>query len=560
MEKVCANHWCKSSFEISDSDLAFLEKVSPIFNGKKELIPPPTICPQCRMQRRLAFRNERSLYKRTCDLTHRDMISMYPENSPYVVYSKDAWFGDGWDPLSYGRSVDLSHPFWPQFGELMKAVPKMSLIQQANMENADYCNRASNDKNCYMIFTSNFSEDCYYSVHITNCRNCVDCLNVHKSERCYECVDSYECYDCRWVESCKNCSSSAFLKGCTGCRDCMFCTNLTQKRFCIDNVQYTEDEYRSQLVGTTLHVRSTVEFLKNRFSDLKQRMIVREYMGMNNENVRGNYIDHCKNVLDAYEVRESEDCRYVQSLVQAKDCMDYASWGRGCELIYETINCGYNCRNILFSNECWDSNTDLICCNQCLNSSHCFGCCGLRYKQFCILNKQYTETEYYELVPKIIERMRLEKEYGEFIPTDLSPFAYHETNAHDYFPLKQDEATEQGWRRMDENPKEKSTSSTPLPDDIREVSDDLCEEILRCRITDKKFKITPQELSFYRSMGVPVPDKCFEQRQKERFALQTPRKLWNRECAKCGRKIATSFEPERTEKVYCEECYLKEVY
>jgi hypothetical protein len=494
---------------------------------------------------------------------------MYPEDSPYVVYSKDAWFGDGWDPLSYGRSVDLSRPFWPQFGELMKVVPKMSLIQQANMENADYCNRASNDKNCYMIFTSNFSEDCFYSVHITNCRNCVDCLNVHKCERCYECVDSYECYDCRWVESCKNCSSSAFLKGCIGCRDCMFCTNLTQKQFCIDNVQYSEEEYRSQLAGTTLHIRSTTELLKKRFAELKRNMIVREYMGMNNENVRGNYLDHCKNVLDAFEVRESEDCRYVQSLVQAKDCMDYASWGRGCELIYETINCGYNCRNILFSNECWESNSDLICCNQCLNSSHCFGCCGLRYKKFCILNKQYSEAEYNELVPKIIEKMRKTplrpsgsagQEWGEFIPSDLSPFAYNETNAQDYVPLNRDEAKEQGWRWQDEDPKEKSSSAAPLPDDITHVSDDLCGEILRCSITGKKYKIVPQELSFYRSIGVPVPERCFEQRQKERFALQTPRRLWKRNCNKCGKEMETSYSPERPEIVYCENCYLHEVY
>jgi hypothetical protein len=560
MQQVCKNLWCHQTFDIADSDLQFLEKVSPIFNGKKELIPPPTLCPQCRMQRRLAFRNERSLYKQTCDLTKKEMISMYPEESPYVVYSKDAWFGDGWDPLSYGRAVDLSRPFWPQFGELMKVVPKMSLIQQANMENADYCNRASNDKNCYMIFTSNFSEDCYYSVHLTNCRNCVDCLNVHKSERCYECVDSYECYDCRWVESCKNCTSSAFLKGCTGCSDCMFCTNLTQKKFCIDNNQYSEEEYRSQLAGTTLHVRSTVELLKKRFSELKKNMIVREYMGMQNENVRGNYIDHCKNVLDAFEVRESEDCRYVQSLVQAKDCMDYASWGRGCELIYETINCGYNCRNVLFSNECWDSNTDLICSNQCLNCSHCFGCCGLRYKKFCILNKQYSEAEYNELVPQIIQKMRTENEYGEFIPTDLSPFAYNETNAQDYVPLNRNEAKEQDWRWLEEDPKERSTLSSPLPDDIGEVSDDLCEEILLCGITSKKYKIVPQELSFYRSIGVPVPDKCFDERQRERFALQTPRKLWSRKCGKCGKEIVTSFMPERTEMVYCEECYLREVY
>jgi Zn ribbon nucleic-acid-binding protein len=63
--KTCKH--CNSSFEITDKDLEFYEKVSPTFNSKKYSIPSPTLCPDCRQQRRLSFRNERSLYKRNCD-------------------------------------------------------------------------------------------------------------------------------------------------------------------------------------------------------------------------------------------------------------------------------------------------------------------------------------------------------------------------------------------------------------------------------------------------------------------------------------------------------------
>ncbi|MBU0627024.1 hypothetical protein KKG31_00015 [Patescibacteria group bacterium] len=49
--------------------MEFYSKVSPIIAGKKYLIPAPTLCPDCRQQRRISFRNERSLYKRKCDLT-----------------------------------------------------------------------------------------------------------------------------------------------------------------------------------------------------------------------------------------------------------------------------------------------------------------------------------------------------------------------------------------------------------------------------------------------------------------------------------------------------------
>jgi hypothetical protein len=49
--------------------LEFYEKVSPIFKGRKYSIPTPQLCPECREQRRISFRNERKLYKRKCDAT-----------------------------------------------------------------------------------------------------------------------------------------------------------------------------------------------------------------------------------------------------------------------------------------------------------------------------------------------------------------------------------------------------------------------------------------------------------------------------------------------------------
>ena len=85
--KDCKN--CGAKFEIEDEDLQFYEKISPEFNGKKYLIPPPTFCPTCRHQRRIAFRNERSLYKRTCDFSKKNIISMYSQDKPYKIYDQE---------------------------------------------------------------------------------------------------------------------------------------------------------------------------------------------------------------------------------------------------------------------------------------------------------------------------------------------------------------------------------------------------------------------------------------------------------------------------------------
>jgi len=50
-KRMCQN--CKREFTITPDDFAFYSKIK---------VPPPTFCPDCRLQRRMTFRNERSLF------------------------------------------------------------------------------------------------------------------------------------------------------------------------------------------------------------------------------------------------------------------------------------------------------------------------------------------------------------------------------------------------------------------------------------------------------------------------------------------------------------------
>ena len=157
--KICKH--CSISFPITDKDIEFYTKVSPIFGGKKYLIPPPTLCPDCRQQRRLSFRNERKLYKRTCDATGKDIVSMYSPDNKSTVYHQDYWWSDAWDPMSYGREVDLGRSMMEQMGALIEEVPKMHL-SVFDMENSDYANQSGSLKNCYLVTNSSDSNHCYY--------------------------------------------------------------------------------------------------------------------------------------------------------------------------------------------------------------------------------------------------------------------------------------------------------------------------------------------------------------------------------------------------------------
>src|SRR3989344_4931716 len=102
--KTCQN--CKTSFIIEPDDFAFYEKIK---------VPPPTWCPECRNIRRMAWREDHTLYRDTCKLCGKSIISVYAPDGPFIVYCRSCWNSDKWDPLQYGREYDFSRPFFKQY-------------------------------------------------------------------------------------------------------------------------------------------------------------------------------------------------------------------------------------------------------------------------------------------------------------------------------------------------------------------------------------------------------------------------------------------------------------
>lgn len=149
--KTCAISGAE--FPIYQSDVDFYDKISPRFNGVKYSIPTPSLCPEERQRRRLMFRNERKLYKRKCDASGKDIISIYSPDSLYKVYEQNFRWSDAWEPLDYGREFDFSKSFNQQFKELFVAVPHMALINIHN-QNAEYNNYLNDSKNCYLCLGS----------------------------------------------------------------------------------------------------------------------------------------------------------------------------------------------------------------------------------------------------------------------------------------------------------------------------------------------------------------------------------------------------------------------
>lgn len=83
---------------------------------------------------------------------------------------------------------------------------------------------------------------------------------------------------------------------------------------------------------------------------------------------------------------------------------------------------------------------------------------------------------------------------------------------------------------------------------------------MTCEETGKPYKIIPQELEFYRKMGLPIPRVSVEQRHKHRFTQQKPHVLHDKPCSSCQTPLRSVYSPSDPEKILCEPCYLKTVY
>jgi len=561
MQKTCTN--CSASFEITNDDLAFYDRISPVIGGKKFTIPPPTHCPDCRLQRKIAWRNERYMYKRTCDATGEQIISMYPPDSPFKIYKQDIWWGDSWNALEYGREFDFNRPFFEQFRELQVEVPRLALVNK-NSENAQYTNHASGNKNCYLSAVTFECEDIYYSDWIIDhSRDLVDCSYMMEScELCYETYYAWGAYRVFFSEFMKRCQDAWFCYDCVNCKHCFLCTNLRSKRYCIRNKQYSEEEYEQKIKEILpLSHSQLVEYRKDYVQMKEERAIHQATYQVNTTASSGDLLFNTENCFHCYDTISSKDCRYCYSVIDVKDSLDiyHVGWA---ELMYEchAISNGYKCFACHFT---YDNKNALYCdCTQ--NCRDVFGCCSLNQKQYCILNKQYSKEEYESMVPRIIEHMKKTGEWGEFFPMKYSPFAYNQSRAQEFYLLTKEEAAKKNIKWSEYAPPEpdvqKVIPASKLPEHITDTPDDILNWALYCEVSNIPFQLVKQELSFYRKLDLPVPRRHPNQRYSDRVAMRTPWKMWQRKCNKCHKEIQTTYAPERPETVYCETCYLAEVY
>ncbi len=104
-QKECKE--CGEEFEIMAEDIEFYKKLQ---------VPPPTLCPRCRLQRRLGQRISflPIFYKKSCSAPgHTEkIIAYYSEKNPVKVYDDKYYLSDNWEATEFGVNFDVENNFF----------------------------------------------------------------------------------------------------------------------------------------------------------------------------------------------------------------------------------------------------------------------------------------------------------------------------------------------------------------------------------------------------------------------------------------------------------------
>ncbi len=547
----CQN--CKQPFTIEPEDFGFYEKMGTV---------PPISCPECRFRRRSVFRNEMTLYTRTCSKCGKRMISMYHPNSAHVVYCLECYESDSWDAFGYSAPYDPDKPFLAQFEDLFLKVPKQTLLLTsiATFVGSEYVNFAGpNLKNCYLIFNSGTCEDSMYSRGIKDCRGAVDSYYGTGLENCYETLNAQQSSRVFYSQNVVGCLESSFLLSCRNCQHCFGCVNMQNASYHFLNEPVSREEYQKK-VGEIMGSWQKIEEFKKTFDRFALKFPRRQNNNIRAPGCVGDYLFDSHNLKQCYESSNSENCKYAYFNKETKDAYDITGYGYNSELLLEGAAVGKSQRVI--ASAFIESSHDIAYSFALRSSEYCLGCVGLKSGAYAILNRRYDKPEFLKIQNRIIAELKAEGSYGAFFPPRLGPFAYNEAIGSWNMPLTKTEALAEGFRWEDDvqmTTGKETLKSEQIPDHIQDVQDSITNEIFTCVSCRRNYKIIPAELEFYRQMGLPLPRSCFYCRHNNRVEKRGFFSTFYRICAKCSKTIETSYAPDRPEIVYCEECYQAEV-
>lgn len=411
-------------------------------------------------------------------------------------------------------SYNFDQDFFQNYYKLQKQTPYTSRMADVNNENADFAEAVWKSKNIYLShIVIHECENVLYTFYahdrVKNILNSVMvrdwCENIYWSKAI---IKSYNIFYSKYIV---NSSQIWFSTNLIWCHDCIFCDDLENKSYCINNIEYSPQEYKKEKQKILKQKNKFIEYYKS---------LKNESKNFNSKNTKWIFCIHSENIENgyfSYRVENARNIYFVWDKNGRKNVLD-TFWSD--EVWYGNI---YGCSNI------WSAENVYFCdciiwqklyyCFNCINCSYCLWCIGLKNEQFCILNKKYSKEDRFEMVNKIFLQMEQNWILWKSFPWYINPLYFNDTVANlinnDF---NQKELEKEWYLRRNKNIK------VDIPDWLEKIkTSDLNKfqwydtnwkrrinsEILEKIIIDRKwnyYRIVKMEYNFLAKYKLPLPE------------------------------------------------------
>jgi len=359
--------------------------------------------------------------------TGKPMISPVHPATGIRVLSDTEWFAEDFSEVF--ADVDVSTPFFSQLLALRLKVPSASNRDLEKSENSISV-VSFGDQNSYFVVLSR-SKDTFFSVVAMDTESAAEVYNSVGIMNGYQIIHCERMHTCQYARESADCIRCDFIFDCRNCENCFGATNKRNKKFIWMNEQLSEVEWKKRRAEVDLGRRSVAQKYLEQFDELVRQAVWPESFNVHAENSVGDYltnVTNCDHVYYAdggarneywttFAIGQAEGNAYVGTPANSRECYWSADMSNCFRVHYSYLmSRSQNCE---YSTECYDC-------------ENCFGCVGLRKKKFCILNKQYTESAYWDMLDELKCAMLARGEYGQFLPAKMSPAWFPESGSFKY--------------------------------------------------------------------------------------------------------------------------------
>ncbi|MFH1404715.1 MAG: hypothetical protein ABIH21_01295 [Patescibacteria group bacterium] len=527
---------------------------------KKFNVPPSTIEPITRLNYLNAYNTGLAFFWKPNVKTGKPILSAVHPDSPIQVLPDTEWMSE--EVLLKGKELDTETSIMDQLWQLTITTP-FNACRNTNAQNSVAVGCLTGTTDSYIACASSVTR-CYYAYAVGWSEDCVDIVNSMNSQRSYCISGSHNIADSQFIFESQACNNCSFLFDCWNCEYCFGATNKRNKKYLWFNEQLSEQDWKERYskIDFSDHVVAN-EYLEQFYDLWNKDGIWYPFYGFGNDDSEGERVLNCTRCHECFWYANSTDC--YQSRFSANSENNMSCCGSGWE------NSDYMCTGATkgVNNRFCLASVNMTNCEYCVNCfdcEFCFACNGLKKKRYCILNKQFGEKQYWEIIDQLKCKMLDDKEYGEYFPGKFCPCGFQFSMGELYFGYSQDDLKMFGALEFDPkrgqllSPKgsEKSISSEQIPDKLDEINPDLFVGVpIYDKKIDRNYSVIKAEFEIYKNKRWPFPKKHFVTRLTNLIRHANSPLPIQYNCDSCQKEITTykNFKfPER--KIYCRECYL----